>query len=346
MSIIRRDPTSYGWTIYPEEEFHIPQNRCPDEFGDSRDDCPFCEGQENKTPPEIAALRAPESQPNGPGWRVRTIPDSNAVLRIEGQLQRRGEGIYDMMNGIGAHEVIIETPDHAALFSDFSQQQMRDVVWMYRERMRDLLKDPRFRYVQICRNYGQRAGARLAHPHSLVIALPVTPRWVHEEVTRAAEFWKMKERCVFCDIIAQDRSAKRIFFENGEFVALSPFAARVPFEIWILPANHQSRFSDLDDTQIDSLAEALRKATKALAHKLKNPPYNLIVHTSPNPAGPLYSSEGPKLADYYHWHIEIVPRLRELNGFEYGTGIYVNPLLPENAAAQLGEVLTQIEEKA
>ncbi|MGC8841723.1 MAG: galactose-1-phosphate uridylyltransferase [Candidatus Sumerlaeaceae bacterium] len=336
MSLLRRDPTSYGWTIYAEEEFRSSISPCEDENREGPETCPFCEGHEFQTPPEIAAIRPSDSKPNGPGWRVRTIPDQNAVLRIEGQLERRGEGLYDMMNGIGAHEIIVETPNHYALFSEFDEQQLCDIIWMYRERMRDLLKDPRFRYIQVCRNYGIRAGARLAHPHSLVFALPVIPRAVREEIGRAAEYWQMKERCVFCDIVNQEsESGGRIVFRNGDFLVLEPFAARIPFETWILPIEHQSRFQDLPDEKIVTLARALQHSARALAIELRNSPYNLIIHTSPVRLEKQFDTHQMPLADYYHWHIEIVPRLRELNGFEYGTGISVNPVLPEKAAALL-----------
>ncbi len=342
MSILRRDPTSYGWTIYPEEDFQPPLSPCVDQPENPPETCPFCAGHEDQTPPEIMAVRPPGSDPNTPGWRVRTIPDRNAVLRIEGQVGRRGEGLYDMMNGIGAHEIVVETPDHHGLFSDFDEALLSDIVWMYRERMRDLVKDPRFRYIQVCRNYGVRAGARLSHPHSLVFALPVIPRAVREEISRAAEYWQMKERCVFCDIVNQEQTDKgRVVFQNSDFIVLEPFAARTPFETWILPLEHESRFLDLADEKIVTLARAVRLATRALASELGNPPYNLILHTSPIRVEKQFDMQHMPLAEYYHWHIEIIPRLRELNGFEYGTGIYVNPLLPEKAAARLRGVIDQ-----
>lgn len=342
MSTLRRNPVTHGWTIYPEGDFQVPRTSCPEAPEVSPAECPFCEGKEHTTPPEIMAIRPHGSMPNSRGWSVRTVPDINAVLRIEGAIRRRAEGIYDLMEGVGAHELIIETPDHYALFSEYDHEKMREVVWMYRERMRDLLQDERFRYIQICRNYGLRAGARIPHPHSLAIALPVVPRWVREEIARAAEFWKMKERCLFCDMIALDRKANRVIFENSQFIALEPFAAGVPYETWIFPVSHQSRFQDIEDYELDSLVEALQKVTKALAQKLNNPPYNLIIHTSPAKVSQQWDSSEKPIAEYYHWHIEIIPRLRELNGFEYGTGLYVNPLLPETAAAHLREILDAI----
>lgn len=345
MSLLRRDPVSYGWTIFPEEDYPMPQAACADVIDLAPEQCPFCPGHEEWTPPEIAAIRPPDSKPNRPGWRVRTIPDRKAVLRIEGKLDRRGEGLYDMMNGIGAHEIIIESPDHHARFSDFSRAQLAEIVWMYRERQRDLLQDKRFRYIQLCRNYGARAGARLPHPHSLCIALPVVPRWVREELARASEYWQMKERCVFCDIVAQEQSGERLVYENADFCVIEPFAARVPYETWVFPREHRARFHEMGDDQIATLADALRRVSLALERRFGNPAYNLIFHSAPT-TSPRHLADGKmQMADYYHWHIEIVPRMHEVSGFEYGTGIYINPLLPERAAAQLREEFAKIEEQ-
>lgn len=342
MSVLRRDPTSYGWTIYPEEDYTLPRlNKC-DDVAIAPEECPFCPTHEHLTPPEICAIRPPDSAPNSPGWKVRTIPDRSAVLRVEGKLERRGEGVYDMMSGIGAHELIIETPDHSARLSQMGPANVRDVLWMYRERVRDLRKDPRFRYIQVCRNYRPLAGARHPHPHSMVVALPVVPRGVREELNRASEYWGIKERCVFCDIVDQESGKKsgRLVFENSDFVVLEPFAARRPFESWILPKVHSANFHEIDDAQLPRLAEALAALLRGLESVLDDPPYNLILHTAP-----IRSSHGtdhltkPDPADYFHWHIEIMPRVRELTGFEFGTGISVNPVLPEIAGEKLRSVL-------
>jgi len=343
MSILRRDPLSYGWTIFLEEDFPSSLAQCPNDISLPPEKCPFCPGHEEETPPEIAALRSPNSKPNRPGWRVRTIPDRNAVLRIEGQLSKRGEGLYDMMNGIGAHEIVIESPDHYRHLSQFSRSEIYDVLWMYRERVKDLLNDQRFRYVQVCRNYGARAGARLPHPHSLIIALPITPRWVREEIARAYEHWQMKERCVFCDIIAQDEQSSRDVCVNADFIALEPFAARMPYETWIYPREHQWYFHDITDEQLQSLADILKRTTLALERQLGDAAYNLIVHTAPVRGERQYETEHVKLSAYYHWHIEIIPRTEELSGFEYGTGIYVNPVLPEKAAIALRQKFDEID---
>ncbi len=342
MSVLRRDPTSYGWTIYPEDDYALPfLNRC-DDVTVPPEECPFCPTHEHLTPPEICAIRPANSAPNSSGWKVRTIPDKSAVLRIEGELFRRGEGLYDMMSGVGAHELIIETPDHHARLSNMSVADVRDVLWMYRERVRDLRQDRRFRYIQVCRNYRPLAGARNPHPHSMVVALPVVPRGVREELNRTEEYWRMKERCVFCDILDQERGEKsgRLVFENSGFVVLEPFAARRPFESWILPKAHSASFHELEDASLPLLAEAVTVLLRGIEKILEDPPYNLILHTAPNQfhrSAEQHSRPGP--SDYFHWHLEIIPRVRELTGFEFGTGISVNPVLPELAGEKLRAVL-------
>lgn len=342
MSVLRKDPLSYGWVIFAEETYRRPTAPCPVGDDVAPADCPFCEGNEDRTPPEIRAIRPVESKPNSRGWQVRTIPNQFAVLRIEGNLERRGEGLYDMMNGVGAHEVIVETPDHYGRMSQFDTAKLREVLWMYRERVQDLLKDKRFRYIQVFRNYGARAGARLHHPHSQVIALPVLPRWVRDEIQHAFEYWGIKERCIFCDILEQDRKGKRLVYENDDFIVTEPFASRMPFETWIYPRVHQSEFHELADSALVSLADALRITLLTLEQALGDPHYNLIFHSAPCQPEKQYNTRRAQICDYYHWHIEIIPRVTELAGFEYGTGFYVNSVFPEKAAAQLRDHISKL----
>jgi UDPglucose--hexose-1-phosphate uridylyltransferase len=173
------------------------------------------------------------------------------------------------------------------------------------------------------------AGASLAHPHSQIIALPIVPRRVMEELEGSKAYFNYKERCVFCDIIRQEKEqAVRVVHENREFIALTPFASRFPFEIWILPKNHSSSFEDIPYFHYASLAELFSDTLKRLSLCLSDPPYNFMLHTSP---------VGEKLNDYYHWHFEIIPRLTRVAGFEWGSGFYINPTSPEDAAQILRE---------
>ena len=289
------------------------------------------------TPQEISAFR-PSNNPALAAWSVRAVPNHDAVLHIEGKANRRGEGLYDMMNGIGAHEVVIETPDHDARFFDYDQHKIEEVATMWRERAADLSRDSRFRYIQIFRNYGESAGGHLTHPHSQIIALPVVPRVVREEIVHAHEYWLNKERCIFCDMLSQDRKSNRVIHENDYFVVIQPYAARSPFETWIAPREHASSFAT-DSVDLASFAHALRLTLMAIAKALGNPSYNLIVHSAPTGIERLFKSSRIKIGDLYHWHLEVVPRIKRIAGFEYGTGIFVNPVRPEDAAEYLRGIL-------
>ncbi len=337
MSVLRKDPLSYGWVIYPEKPFVPPTPHQAKDAPADNEPCPFCPGNEFMTPPEISAFR-PHNNPALAAWTVRTVPNLKAVLHIEGKANRRGEGLYDMMNGIGAHEVIIETPEHDARFFNYDQQKIEEVAAMWRDRATDLSKDSRFRYIQIFRNYGESAGGHLTHPHSQIIALPVVPRVVREEIVHAHEYWMNKERCILCDMLSQDRKSDRVIHENDYFVVIEPYASRSPFETWIVPREHASSFAT-DSIDLSSFAHALRLTLTSIAKALGNPSYNLIVHSAPTGIERLFKTPRVKISDLYHWHLEVVPRIKRIAGFEYGTGIFVNPVRPEDAAKYLREIL-------
>ena len=331
MPELRKDPVIGRWVIISSE-----RSKRPSDFaggGQSRRNaglCPFCPGNENATPPEIRADRDPETSANTPGWKLRVIPNKFPALTIEGELNREGVGIFDKMNGVGAHEVIIETPDHDKDIVDLSVEQTARVLVSYRERMTDLSRDPRFRYVMVFKNQGEAAGASLEHSHSQLIATPVVPKRVQEELDGARRYQDYKERCIFCDIVRQEReTGERIVLENRHFVCITPFAPRFPFECWLLPRYHQARFGELSDDHLHDLASLLKETLQRLRVALDNPPYNYVVHT------------GPVMRDFdlqYHWHFEIIPKLTKVAGFEWGTGFYINPTAPEEAARYLREV--------
>lgn len=341
MSTLRKDPVSNGWVIIAEERATRPQDFTSEPPARSAGFCPFCGGNESVTPPEITANRADDSEPNTPGWSIRAIPNKYAALHVEGQLDRRGDGIYDMMNGIGAHEVIVETPKHDGHMAYYPREKMEEIIWMYIRRYRDLFKDDRFRYIQIFRNYGVVAGASLEHPHSQLIALPIAPRWVKEELNSALAYYRLKERCLFCDIIHQEtRDGKRVVFENESFVTVEPFASKFPFETWLFPKEHNHDFSKTTEQQVRHLAQALQRTLFAIAECLRDPPLNFIIHSAPR-----YSEYDLGVADItvdmdYHWHIEIFPRVTRMAGFEWGTGFYINTMAPERAAEELRRIFS------
>ncbi|MBI3610182.1 MAG: galactose-1-phosphate uridylyltransferase [Nitrospirae bacterium] len=334
MPELRKDPIVGRWVIIATErgkrsnDYH-PAAPVP---GVEQRFCAFCPGNEDKTPPEILAYRTEGSKPNSPGWHVRVVANKFPALRIEGGLNREGEGIYDKMNGVGAHEVIIETPDHKQTLATLTDKQVEEVLWSFRDRILDLKKDKRFRFILLFKNHGEAAGATLEHTHSQLIALPIVPRNVIEELQGAKAYYNYKERCIFCDIIKQEQASKiRLVSENDHYVCIAPYAARFPFETWILPKTHDPYFEDSQKYEFEALSRILGDILKRQNKALNNPPYNFIIHSSPfNQA---YHDE-----DYYHWHMEIMPRLTHLAGFERGTGFYINPTPPEEAAKFLREM--------
>ncbi|OPZ06210.1 MAG: Galactose-1-phosphate uridylyltransferase [candidate division BRC1 bacterium ADurb.BinA364] len=273
---------------------------------------------------------------------MRAIPNQYAALRIEGEQDRRADGIYDLMNGIGAHEVIVETPDHDAHIAEYPAGKTIEVLTMYRDRARDLQGDQRFRYIQLFRNHGMSAGAPISHPHSQLIALPITPRWVKEELVCAKSHWQSKERCLFCDILRQEeRDGSRIVWQNGDFLSFAPFAAKFPFETWILPRRHSCEFNRTEDRELGPLAETICNTLWAIRAALNDPPFNYIIHSAPRLTPDRYAAGAISIEKDYHWHIEVIPRVTRMAGFEWGTGFYINPTLPETAAAYLREMLEE-----
>jgi len=301
--------------------------------------CPFCEGQESFTPPEIWAVREPNTQPNSPGWKVRVIPNKYPALRIESGGKKIGVGYYDMIEGVGAHEVIVEMPNHNLSLADLSCDHIKLVLLAYRERIKDLYRDSRIKYALIFKNHGQRAGASLPHSHSQLIATPIVPRNISIKLANAKSHYVKKERCLICDIIHQElNDSVRIIKSEDGFIAVSPYAARFPFEVFIAPVEHNFNYVDTSDADLDKFARIIRDILLRLKSVLNDPPYNFVLHTSPN------TDAVPKLSDHwvtlkydYHWHFEIIPRLTRIAGFEWGSGFYINPLIPEVAAQYLRE---------
>jgi UDPglucose--hexose-1-phosphate uridylyltransferase len=325
---LRRDPVTGRWVIISTDRRKRPNDfRFERTTTLGRDHCPFCPGHEEMTPREVLAYRQDGSAPNAPGWELRVVPNKFPALQVEGTLDREGEGMFDRMNGIGAHEVIIETPHHDRSLAAMSEPEIERVLWAYRERILDLKQDGRLRYILVFKNHGAAAGATLEHTHSQLIALPIVPDFVREEMDGARRHFEVKERCVFCDIVHEDlRDGRRLIQENADIIALAPYAPRFAFETWLLPRHHGARFEEAPRHEYESLARLLKSVLLRMDRALESPPYNLVVHTSPFSHG---------TGDIYHWHIEIMPKLTRVSGFEWGTGFYLNPTSPEEAAQVL-----------
>jgi UDPglucose--hexose-1-phosphate uridylyltransferase len=331
MPQLRKDPVTGRWVIISTDRQKRPNDfRFERAAIIGREHCPFCPGHEAMTPPEVMAYRQNGGAANGPGWDVRVVPNKYPALQVEGGFDREGEGMYDRMNGVGAHEVIIETPHHERTIAAMSEAEIVQVLWAFRERMLDLKRDVRLKHILIFENHGAAAGATLEHPHAQLIALPIVPDFVREEIDGARRHFRVKERCVFCDIVRQDLAdGRRVVLENADAVALAPFAPRFAFETWVIPKRHGARFEEAARHEYEGLARLLNALAQRMNRALEEPDYNLIVHTSPF---------GDDTTDVYHWHVEILPKLTRVAGFEWGTGFYINPTPPEEAARVLRSV--------
>jgi len=333
MSELRKDPVTGRWVIISTERRKRPTDFRLEPVRPAPDGtCPFCEGHEQMTPKELLAYRQNGSAADAPGWTLRVVPNQFPVLRVEGTLDRQGEGLFDKMNGIGAHEVIIESPRHDATLATLDEGAVEQVLWACRERVQDLKRDHRFRYMIIFKNHGAAAGASLEHSHTQLIALPIVPREVGDEVDGARAHWVAKERCVFCDILRQETAdARRLIAENADMVAVAPYAPRFPFETWILPRRHQALFEEAPRHEYAALARLLGDLLRRMNTALEMPPYNLLIHSAP---------VAEAAGEYYHWHVEIIPKLTKVAGFEWATGFYLNPTAPEEAAQVLRDART------
>ncbi|MFA5069226.1 MAG: galactose-1-phosphate uridylyltransferase [Candidatus Omnitrophota bacterium] len=337
MGELRLDPMTARWVIISNEKDFGPEGydiESPSIDGSGA--CPFCPGNERLTPPEVDADRPSASGADTPGWVTRTVPNKFPALKNEPDLERSGIGVFDMMNGIGEHEVIIEDTDHNKQLADLSIEQIKRIIYVYKRRSIELGRDERFKYVLIFKNYGLAAGASLEHSHTQLISLPIVPKRVMEELECAQRYYDYKERCVFCDIARQELDYRhREICENDDFVAFCPFASRSPFEISIIPRRHQAYFTNISDGQIENFARILKEILMRVRQALHNPPYNFIIHTTPLNG----NNSSNDFHVYYHWHVEVMPKLSKIAGFEWGSGFYINSTSPETASRYLREAV-------
>jgi UDPglucose--hexose-1-phosphate uridylyltransferase len=329
---LRKDPITGTWVIISEERKKRPKyyQIVVDKDLSIPENCPFCPGNEGMTPPETFAMRPGHSPANTPGWDLRVVPNKFPALRVEGSLRKSGEGFYDKMNGIGAHEVLIETPRHQHTWFDNDQAVVRNTLLAAKSRVLDLKKDIRFKYIMVFKNFGPTAGATLSHSHTQLIALPVVPLRVQEEIEGARAHFALKERCIFCDIIQYESEAdRRLLAENEHFIVLAPYAPRFSFELAVYPKRHNPSFETTSDVEMESLSRILSETLGKIGRLLNRPDYNLIIHNAP-----CQNSVG----EFYHWHIEFMPVLARVAGFEWGTGFYINPISPEESVQSLKTV--------
>lgn len=342
MSELRYDPLQRRWVIIASargkrpHDFKVKRS----ERGDS-EHCPFCAGHEDWTPPEIMSIRDGEGA-NTP-WRIRVTANKFPALSPdEGDPVETADGLYMRHNGVGAHEVIIEGQDHDLTLPDFDLSLTTELMRTYQARLSALLDDPRFKYVLIFKNHGATAGASLSHPHSQIIATPITPRTVQIELLATRTHFEQQGSCLICDMIQQEiDTGSRMVYRDDLIIAFNSYASRFPFELFIAPLDHSAHFETSPEATMQALAKCLKTVLGGLRSTLDDPPFNYILHTAPNTVSePKFNGYWETLDRDYHWHIEVIPRLTLTAGFEWGSGLHINPMPPEQAAEFLRNSIT------
>ena len=339
MPELRRDPIIGRWVIISVERAKRPQDFKVSSHVEKEGVCLFCESHEKDTLPEVFAIRNIDTKKDSPGWQVRVIPSISQRFDINAGLDRRGVGMYDIMDPVGAHEIIIESPKHFTDIHQLPEKHIELVINASANRIMGLEKDTRLKYCLLFKNHGLKAGGSKAtkHVRSQIIATPVTPTRVKEELRGARFYYQYKNRCIFCDLIRQELDdGARIVMDTKNIVAVAPFASRFPFEIWILPKKHCSDFINIQKDEVKDLAVVLKKVLFKLSKLLNDPPYNYMLHTAPfrHAKRPGYWHT---IREDYHWHIEVTPRITQVAGFEWGSGFYINSVSPEEAARYMRE---------
>ncbi len=320
MTELRRDPVSGNWVITGYAG--IKDN--------SIGECPFCPGNEYLTPKTIREVSGPDGS-----WLVRCFAAINPVFVVETGENKKAEGLYDKMGNVGAHEIVVESPAHTRSLSDLTEDEFLHLLNVYRDRILDLKKDNRFKYILIVKNHGELTGSYILHPHSHVLATPIIPQRIELELENSRRHYLQKERCLFCDIIAQEtRQDKRVVCANGSFIAICPFASRFPYEVWILPKFHQDSFEEFhDESPKRDLAALMLDVMKRL-EKVTNA-YSYVFHTSPNRVKTIFKDDDLPISSYFHWHIEILPRDFRTSRYKREDQFHVTPLTPEEATISL-----------
>ncbi len=334
MTDFRWDPLRRCWALHASH-----RGQCRDDLqpaSETTADCPFCPGNESLTPQEIYS----EPGKSDKGWQLRVIPSPRPMVSVGHTWSNHRDGIYSRIAAVGAHEILIDCPDHETRLDQLSIDHL--VLWLktVRGRFLDLRGDFRLRHFTLVKNQGTTAGARLTHSHTHLLGLAVPTPEMRTRLEACRTYFRQHERCLQCDILAQERENKeRIVLDDGTFILLAPFASRFPFELSLLPLNHQHDFTALTDSQLPSLAAILKQAIGRLNLALENPDWQLILHTAPPP------HTRPGRPDYWHslawdshWQFTLIPRLAPPDGLATVLGGWVNPVAPEEAAGCLREM--------
>ena len=330
--ILRRDPLNKIWVIFAPEKVNTviaksSENEAKFDFD------PFVPGCETATGPDI--LRSSDPVYSQGGWSSRVFPAKNPVLKVENDKNSRGRGLYDSMSRLGAHEVVVETPKSGVSLDQLSVEEIAAAIKIIFDRISDLRRDGRFRYIAVTKNKGLAAGGMINHNYSEIKAFPFIPPFVRNKIDNCLEYYREKERCLLCDIIDQELyERKRVICEHDNFVAICPYASRFPFEMMILPKKHGRILRENPSQAVADFAKILKQALAKLRIGLDSPAYSMVFHYLPVNSG---SSEEAESAAY-HWHLEIIPRISVITADSFEYGIFVNPTLPEDAAEFLRNI--------
>ena len=326
MNELRKDPTRGQWVLIRPEP----------PAGDGSE-CPYCPGAEAASGPEIAAYRKDGSAPNTPGWMVRVVAERDPYFRIEDELVREGVGMFDMITPRGASELIVESPRHDDTLATMDPEQLEDVLWMYRDRLLDLKRDSQIRDILVSRRH-KKPGVSHHHPYSRVTAIPIVFDEKRRELREVREYYQYKRRCLYCDLLRQEVTAReRVVRLTKSFACIVPYAARGPLETWILPRRHGWSYEDaLTAETAPELAGLLSHYFGALARSFDDPGYELVLYTAPNVRSRILLGEWATIRDDYHWHIEVVVHPESANRVG---GILINQTPPEESARGLREAM-------
>jgi len=331
MSELRQDPTTMEWVIIAPERGQRPQpkvKKVADILPVWDASCPFCPGNESQTPGEVFRISTSGQDSD---WKVRVVPNRFAALTPDGSsVSGEEDSFFRKRAGFGAHEVIIESHVHNTFMALMDYEQVENVLTAYQQRYNALKKNPQFKFITIFKNHGWASGTSLAHPHSQLVATPIPATYYHRKSEVAVDYHYNSGRCLYCDLLDKElEKGERIVAETREFIVLHPYASRAPYETWIIPREHQASFGLFPSAHLAALAMTLKDTLVCLYRGLDNPAFNLMIDTT---------TTEDEADPYYHWHIRIIPRLSTIAGFEMGSGIYINPTLPEETAPLMRQV--------
>lgn len=338
MPELRRDPIAGRWVAIATERSQRPESygKPSNHRHDEVVKCPFCPGEETETEPELMAYRPSGGERDDTTWLLRVLANKYPAFAMSDRTPLRRRGIYESTSGQGAHEVIVYTREHERDLALSTPEEAINLVRAFRDRMDEHTRHPRIEYVSVFCNHGREAGASLRHPHCQLLAIPVLPNQIVDELREAGYYHDTRAQCIFCAMLKQEtEELVRIVWQNDAFVAFCPWASHTPFEIWIVPRRHVARFENILHDEIPQLGIILREVLARLYFGLNNPPFNFFIHTAPSKRD---------VSRYYHWHLEIYPRLTQAAGFELSTGVMINTIAPEKAAAFLRSVRPDILE--